>query len=214
MNDHPTLQALGAAVEAWRGLLDQITMAELTLPTPDPGWDVAQVINHSIAVTCKFAAFASGTTDRPRTPVHDLIGTDHRVAFNNAADRALAAWHRADLRRNCHLPFGTFTAGLAAGINLFDLLAHGWDIHQATGATFTCPHTAWQAGLNVARRVIGEQRDPRHYAPQVPAPPDASAQIQLLRYLGRAAGSDTAPYMISTTHMAGDSPHPAVDHIA
>src|ERR1700733_2199269 len=70
-------------------------------------------------------------------------------------DKGLAAWVRpgcwqdrgADLRRSCHLPFGTFTAEQAAGINLFDLLAHGWDISQATGASLVCPDTAWETGL-------------------------------------------------------------------
>lgn len=191
MNDYPTLRALGAAVEAWRGLLDQITTADLARATANPGWDVAQVINHSIAVTCKFAMFADGTTDRPRTPDNDFIGADHCAAFNDAADRALAAWRYADLSRSCHLPFGTFTAEQAAGINLLDLLAHGWDIGQAVGAIFVCPDTAWEVGLGAARCVIGEQRDPRHYAPGLPAPPGASVQIRFLRYLGRAAGTDT-----------------------
>jgi uncharacterized protein (TIGR03086 family) len=115
------------------------------------------------------------------------------VAFNDTADHALAAWRDADLDRMCHLPFGTFTAELAAGINLFDLLAHGWDIHQATGATFSCPRTTWIAGLDAAQRVIGEQRDPNHYAPELPTPPGAPAQLRLLRYLGRAAGTEPPP---------------------
>ena len=114
--------------------------------------------------------------------------------------QGLAAWVRpgcwqdrgADLRRSCHLPFGTFTAEQAAGINLFDLLAHGWDISQATGASLVCPDIAWETGLRVARRVIGDQRDLRHYAPELPAPPGAPAQIRFLRYLGRAAGTDAA----------------------
>ena len=117
MND-PTVHALGAAVEAWRDLLGQVTAAQLTLATPNPGWDVAKVIQHVIAVTGKFTVFALGVTDQPRTPGYDLISDDHRAAFNYAADRALAAWQCADLRRRCYLPFGTFTADLAAGINL------------------------------------------------------------------------------------------------
>lgn len=193
MNDHPTVHALGAALEAWHSLLDQVSAVELTLATPNPGWDVAHVINHSIAVTSKFTTFAVGTTDQPRTPDHDLIGNDHRFAFGKTAERALAAWRAADPRRCCHLPFGTFTADLAAGINLFDLQAHGWDIHQATGATFACPHTTWETGLDAARRVIGQQRDPHHFAPALPAQPSASTQIRLLRYLGRDAETDTHP---------------------
>lgn len=187
VNDRPELRALGAVVDAWRGLMDQVTTADLPRTTPNPGWDVGQVINHAIAVTTKFTRFADGTTDRPRTPRDDFVGTDHRAAFDHAADRALAAWRHADLRRTCHLPFGTFTAEQAAGINLFDLLAHGWDVAQPVGAVFTCPDTVWDAGLRAARHVIGERRDPGHYAPELPAPPGAPARIRFLRYLGRAA---------------------------
>ncbi|WP_285572410.1 TIGR03086 family metal-binding protein [Actinoallomurus iriomotensis] len=189
MDDHPTVRALGAALEAWRDLLDQVTPAELGLPTPNPGWDVADVVDHSIAVTRKFTAFARGATDRPRT--RDLVAADHRAAFDAAADGARAAWRHADPRRSCHLPFGTFPAELAAGINLFDLLAHGWDVAQATGATFTCSPRAWETGLDATWRVIGERRDPRHYAPEVPVAPGASAQVRLLCFLGRPAGTGT-----------------------
>ena len=193
VRDHPAVHALGVVLDAWRGLLGQVSAAELALATANPGWDVATVVNHAIAVTWKFSAFASGMTDRPRTPGHDFIGDDHRVAFGQVADRAMAAWRCADLHRRCYLPFGTFTADLAAGINLFDLLGHGWDIHHATGAAFSCPPAAWEAGLDAARRVIDEHRDPRHYAPEILTPPGASPQVRLLGYLGRAPGGRTGP---------------------
>jgi hypothetical protein len=40
-----------------------------------------------------------------------------------------------DMTRWCRMSFSTFPAGLAAGINLFDVLAHSWDIATATGVT-------------------------------------------------------------------------------
>ena len=185
MDDHPTVRALADALRSWHVLLDGIDTADLALATVNPGWSVGDVINHAIAVTAKFTAFADGTTDRPRTAGRDFIGTGHRAAWGLAADRALTAWRSADPRRHCRLPFGTFTAQQAAGINLFDLLAHGWDLHQATGATFTCTDAAWTAGLDAARLAIGTQRDLRHYAPEIPAPSDAPPQTRLLNYLGR-----------------------------
>ncbi|MEU9021264.1 TIGR03086 family metal-binding protein [Actinomadura sp. NPDC048394] len=187
MDDRPILRSLGITLEAWRALMGRLTAADLALATPNPGWDVADVIGHSIAVTRKFAAFAAGATDRPRTPEQGLSGDDHRAAFDDAAAEALAAWRGADPRRQCHLPFGTFPAELAAGINLFDLLAHGWDIRQATGAAFDCPDEVWSAGLDAARRTVGEHRSPEHYAPALPVEPDASAETRFLRYLGRRA---------------------------
>jgi hypothetical protein len=72
MNDHVAPHTLGAALAAWRDMLAQTTTQDLKLASPNPGWDVAQVINHSIAVTRKFTAFAIGATDRPRTPAQDF----------------------------------------------------------------------------------------------------------------------------------------------
>lgn len=49
-------------------MLPRITVHDLPLATPNPGWDVADVINHAIAVTRKFTSFAVAATDRPHTP--------------------------------------------------------------------------------------------------------------------------------------------------
>src|SRR2546425_134024 len=53
-------------------------------------------------------------------------------------------------------------------INLFDVLAHTWDIAAAAGVVVECPDELWSAGLEAARTVIGPGRDPRQYAPEVP----------------------------------------------
>jgi len=42
-------------------------------------------MNHSIGVTMKFADFAAGGSDHPRTPPGDLVGRDHRLALRSAA---------------------------------------------------------------------------------------------------------------------------------
>jgi uncharacterized protein (TIGR03086 family) len=144
------------------------------------------VVNHSVGVTLKFADFAAGGSDHPRTPPGDLVGRDHRLALRSAAGAARSAWASADMERPCHLPFGTFPAGLAAGINLFDVLAHTWDIAAATGVTLECPDELWQAGLEAARAVIGPGRDPRQYAPEIPVAAAASPRQRFLAFTGRA----------------------------
>jgi hypothetical protein len=44
-------------------------------------------------------------------------------------------------------------------INLFDVLAHTWDIAVATGVVLDCADDLWQAGLDTARVVIRPGRD-------------------------------------------------------
>jgi uncharacterized protein (TIGR03086 family) len=159
---------------------------QLSLGSPCPGWSVREVVNHSIGVTLKFAGFAAGDTDHPRSPVGDLVGPNHGLALRTAAEAARAAWASADMARDCHLPFGVFPADLAAGINLFDVLAHTWDIATATGVTWQCGDDLWSAGLRAARTVIGSSRDLRHYAAEIPVNAAASARQQFLAYLGRS----------------------------
>ena len=87
--------------------------------------------------------------------------------------------------RDCQLSFGTFSAELAAGINLFDVLAHTWDFATAAGVPLRCGDDLWRAGLRAARTVIGPSRDLRHYAAELPVSAAAPAQQQFLAYLGR-----------------------------
>ena len=163
-----------------------VRSGQLSLESPCPGWSVRDVMNHSIGVTLKFADFAAGGNDHPRTPPGDLVGRDHRLALRSAAAAARAAWASADMARPCHLRFGTFPASLAAGINLFDVLAHTWDIAAATGVALECADDLWQAGLEAARAVIGPGRDPRQYAPEIPLARVASPRQRFLAFTGRA----------------------------
>jgi len=182
---HPLADALIAALDIQARTGQQVRARQLPLPSPCPGWSVGEVMNHSIGVTLKFADFAAGRTDHPHAPAGDLVGRDHGLALRSAADQALAAWAAADLTRPCHLPFGTFPAEMAAGINLFDALAHTWDIATATGVTLRCDDDLWTAGLDAARLVIGPSRDARHYAPEIPVGANASPRQRFLAFLGR-----------------------------
>ena len=157
-------------------------------------------MNHSIGVTLKFADFAAGGSDHPRAPAGDLAGRDHRLALRSAAAAARAAWASADMTRACHLPFGTFPADLAVGINLFDVLAHTWDISIATGVTTSCGDDLWNAGHQAARIVIGPGRDERHYAPEIKVGAKASPRQRFLAFLGRA---EPPPSALSAPPAAG-----------
>ena len=83
------------------------------------------------------------------------------------------------------MSFGDFDAETAAGINLVDVLAHGWDISPLQDRRFDCANELWRVGLAAARALIGPHRDLRHYGPEVVAGPDATSQERFLAYLGR-----------------------------
>jgi hypothetical protein len=48
--------------------------------------------------------------------------------------------------------------GLVARINLFDVLAHLWDVAVATGLPLAQPDELWTTGLDAVRTVIGPSR--------------------------------------------------------
>ena len=163
---HPAAEALTAALRAQVRTGRLIRAAQLSLETPCPGWSVRDVMNHSIGVTLKFAGFAAGGGDHPRSPPGDLVGPDHRRALRAAARAAQAAWASADMARPCHLPFGTFPA-------------------SAADVTLECADELWSAGLEAARMVIGPGRDPRQYAAEVPASGSATSRQRFLAFTGR-----------------------------
>jgi uncharacterized protein (TIGR03086 family) len=180
------VEALLTALEAQWGLGAKAIVPDLSRPSRCPGWSVADVMNHSIGVTRKFAEFASGATDRPHAPAGDLIGDRLDLALRTTTDIARAAWSSTDRSRHCHLPFGTFPAGVAAGINLVDVLAHGWDVGCLGGSVFTCPDEVWSLGLGMAREYLGTQRASRPFDPEIAIATDASPERCFLAYVGRA----------------------------
>lgn len=181
----PQLQALVSGLEMQIDVVGQVEPSQLSLGTPCPSWTVRQVMNHSVAVTLKFADFAAGTTDGPRTPPGDLLGVDYRQALRAAARASQEAWAQADMTRSCRLAFGTFSAGAAVGINLFDVLAYTWDIAIATGVDVENDDDLWAAGLVAAQSVIGPNCGERQYGPEIRIGLPANARRRFLAFVGR-----------------------------
>jgi uncharacterized protein (TIGR03086 family) len=150
-----------------------------------PGWSRRDVLNHSLAVTLRFALFASGETDKPVLTKGDLVGDDPPTSFQAVQAMAQRSWTGTDRSRMCHLSFGSFGAEAAAGMNLIDVLAHGWDMSPLQGRFFACPDDLWQIGLEYARKLIGPARDGRHYGPEIVPVSGVSAQERFLAFLGR-----------------------------
>ncbi len=194
------VEALLEALEVQIDVVARIEPAELGRPSPCPGWSLRDVLNHSIGVTRTFAAFASGVTDEPRTPEGDLLGGDPRAASGAAASVARAAWERADRNRTCRLRFGTFSSDQAAGINLFDVLAHTWDLASPLGIPIDCPDRLWNAALAAVDVVVRDGRDPVHYGPEIPSPPGTPPMVRFLHATGRAAGPPAEGGAVSSRH--------------
>ncbi len=143
-----------------------------------------EVLNHSVGVTQKFSSFASGATDAPRTPSGDRLGHDPGAAVRAAAVQSADAWARVDPTRVCRLPFTEVDCDVAAGINLFDVITHTWDVAAPLDLDMPCGEDLWAITLQAAEAALADQRDPRHFAPPVVVTGN-TAQERLLALLGR-----------------------------
>lgn len=61
---------------------------------------------------------------------------------------------RVCLGRTCYLPYGTSRRDVALGIDLFDVLIHGWDLATTVGAGFAMDEKATDAAFAVARLIV------------------------------------------------------------
>src|SRR4051794_7937855 len=104
---------------------------------------------------------------------------------------ATEAWSSVDRARRCHLPFDTFSAVEAAGINAFDVLGHTRDLAVATETGVDAADELWEAGLAAARVVLAPGRDPAHYGPERALAGGAGARARFLAYLGRVTPGAT-----------------------
>ena len=179
------VESLDDAFEQQLEVVGRLRPDDLERPSACDDWTVRMVLNHSIGVTRKFAAFAAGETREPHAPPGDLIGADHNAALRAAVGQARMAWSAVDLSRTCRLPFGTFTAEGAAGVNLFDVLAHTWDIAVVAAISLDDERELWAIGLDAARHAIGRARDFRQFGEEITVPETAPAMIRFLAFLGR-----------------------------
>jgi uncharacterized protein (TIGR03086 family) len=179
--------ALGEALDLQAHVYAQVSPSNLDLHSACSEWSIGEVMAHSLGVTLKFVDFAMGATDRPHSPGGDLLGVDHRSTFARLAGQSRLAWLSADMGRSCYLRFGVYSADLAAGINLFDVLAHTSDVAGPSGVDLPGRDRLWEVGLDAARVIVGRAADPDHFAPALAADETDPPQVRFLRFLGRDA---------------------------
>jgi uncharacterized protein (TIGR03086 family) len=160
-------------------------------PTPLPGWNVRDLVNHLVSEQ-RWAPelFAGATiTEIGHRFDGDLLGDDPMTTADRATAAALAAV-QADgaVEGIVHLSFGEhpareYTMQLAA-----DHLIHTWDLARAIGASETLDADAVDA---VADWFTGDTealyRQMGATGPRIPVKPGAPPQQLLLSRFGRAA---------------------------
>ena len=137
--DHaPGPDDLARACAAVRDLIINIGPEQWAAPTPCSEWDVRRLVAHLTGMNRVFVALLNDEPiPRPPSAVADV---DAIGAFEDSAAALQAVFDRPGaLERTYVGPLGTATGAERLQIRLYDLLAHGWDLAQATGQPAALP---------------------------------------------------------------------------
>ena len=181
----PLLGQLGRASDAIAGLIGNIRADQWSAPTPCTDWTVRQLVNHLIGMNRVFAALLAGEPPPPR-PSADHVEDDPAGAYRDSAAALQTAFGRPGvLGRTYRGPLGTATGAERLQIRLYDLLAHGWDLGQATDQPVDLPDGLAEQSLAFARTQLTEQGRPGRFGPAQIVAGQAPAIERLVAFLGR-----------------------------
>jgi uncharacterized protein (TIGR03086 family) len=181
----PLVEQLGRAFDAVGGLISNIRADQWSAPTPCTDWTVRQVVNHLIGMNRVFVALLAGQPPPARPPA-DHVEDDPVGAYRSSAAALQAAFGRPGvLERAYHGPLGTATGAERLQIRLYDLLAHGWDLAQATEQPADLPEDLAEQSLAFAQTQLTGQARPGRFGPAQSIAGQAPAIERLAAFLGR-----------------------------
>lgn len=168
------------AFDAVGDLITKVRPGQWSAPTPCTDWTVRQLANHLIGMIRVFTALLADEPP-PHRPAPDYVEDDPIGAYRDSAVMLQAAFDQPGvLERSYHGPLGTATGADLLQIRLYDLLAHGWDLAQATGQSAELPDDLAEQSLALVRTQLTDQAaqvasaEPRSSLSMVPPSSDWS----------------------------------------
>ncbi|MGD9525774.1 TIGR03086 family metal-binding protein [Pseudonocardia sp.] len=164
------------------GLADE----QLSLPTPNPGWDVRTLLNHVGGGLAMFTVASRGDVVTHDDP-DDVLGRDPAATLTVLMRENLDAWRRPGaLHTTCHLPLGSMPGADAALLNAVEIAAHNWDLARSIDAATGIDEEVAQRLLTFAGTLpLDELRAAGELGPEVGLPADATCADRLLALTGR-----------------------------
>lgn len=194
---HDVAEQHAIASEAFGRLVDGVGSSQWNEPTPCPGWDVGQLVNHVVYENRWAVPLMGGSTveDVGAAFDGDLLGDDPSAAWQDSSSGARAAVSAPGaLSRTVHLSFGDVEGEEYCRQLVADLLVHGWDLARATGADEALDPELVE---EVSRWFADREEDYRRAGVIGPRTSSAGAgpAAELLAAFGRDA-SDDAPLSV------------------
>jgi uncharacterized protein (TIGR03086 family) len=181
MNSSPSVDQLSRALRVVGDLVTGVRPEQWSAPTPCTDWNVHQLVNDLVAMNLTFAGLLSGQAPPERGLDH--LGDDLQAPAALPGPRCmLRSISSASLERSFRGPLGTATGEERLQIRLYDLLAHGWDLAQATGQRAVLPEDLAEQALTFARVQLATQPRTGRFSPAQPTADDAPAIDQLVQF--------------------------------
>src|SRR2546421_3526539 len=180
----PSVEDLARACEAVGDLIAEIRPEQWTAPTPCTEWNVRDLVEHLVGMDLVFAALIEGEPMPERGA--DRLGDDPAGAYRSSSASLQAAFSRPGvLERSYRGPLGSATGAERLQIRLYDLLAHGWDLAQATGVPARLPEDLAEQALAFVQVQLSTQSSTGRFAEPQPIKETAAAIDRLSAVLGR-----------------------------
>ncbi|WP_434599777.1 TIGR03086 family metal-binding protein [Streptomyces sp. A5-4] len=179
-----SVEDLARACEAVGDLIAEIRPEQWTAPTPCTEWNVRDVVDHLVGMDLVFAAMLDGGPMPERGA--DRLGDDPAGSYRSSSASLQAAFSRpAVLGRSYPGPLGSGTGAERLQIRLYDLLAHGWDLAQATKNPTGLPEDLAERALAFVQVQFATQARTGRFAEPQPVEKTAPAADRLAAFLGR-----------------------------
>jgi uncharacterized protein (TIGR03086 family) len=165
-------------------LIGRIGDDQWAAPTPCTEWSVRDVVGHLVGMNLVLVAmFEEGPM--PERGV-DRLGADPAGAFlRSAAALQAAAAHPGVLEQSQATRIGSAIGADRLQWRMVDLLAHGWDLEQATALAADLPSDVAEQALTFAQAQLPSQPRAGRFADPQPIGDRAPAIDRLAAFTGR-----------------------------
>jgi uncharacterized protein (TIGR03086 family) len=200
MSVNDVFECASVTLAACRTVLRRLTPDDLGRASPCAEFTVGEVGEHVVWSMVLLGSVAAAVPALAVPPVAVPAVADSAVAVPAVADSgsgsldervaaatkaALEAWRWRGLGGSVAVGRSTLAAELAVEIIPLELLVHGWDVAQATGAQIEVAPEVASYVLEQARSLITADKRGRSFAAEVPAGPSATMLEELIAFTGR-----------------------------
>ncbi|WP_020124513.1 TIGR03086 family metal-binding protein [Streptomyces canus] len=181
------LQLIPDAIDRFGARVHAVDGHRWNDPTPCTEWTVRDLVNHLVGEHLWVPHLLAGESLEQVGDRYDgdVVGADPVGAWDEAAERSLAAWKSTDLSATARFSFGEAPLTVYADQILVDLTVHEWDLARGSGQPESLDPTAVDYCLAYARANAERAAGLGIIAAPVRTTSTDPA-VQLLSLLGRA----------------------------